>query len=137
MTQKKFCNKCGIEKPVEAFWKRTDRPNGYRSACIECSSNSHSEWHSKNKYSVRRRNACRTYNISLEKYDEMHNGGCEACGSKENLCVDHDHSCCPGEYSCGKCVRGMLCKACNIAEGWLDSDPQRAILLAQYMKRFV
>jgi hypothetical protein len=29
------------------------------------------------------------------------------------FCVDHDHTCCPGEYTCGKCVRGLLCDDCN------------------------
>lgn len=136
MTQElKICSKCNTEKPLTDFWKRTDRPNGYRSSCISCSSAVHSKWHSENKYSVRRRNACRMYNLTFEAYDEMHSRGCEACGATSNLCIDHDHSCCNGEYSCGKCVRGMLCKGCNSAEGWLNGDPERAIKLAEYMKR--
>lgn len=44
--------------------------------------------------------------------------------------IDHDHSCCPGGTSCGKCVRGFLCAACNAGIGMLqDSVPimERAI----------
>lgn len=31
--------------------------------------------------------------------------------------VDHDHSCCSGEKTCGKCIRGILCFNCNLALG--------------------
>ncbi len=29
-------------------------------------------------------------------------------GKTKRLAVDHDHACCPGPTSCGKCVRGLL-----------------------------
>lgn len=41
--------------------------------------------------------------------------------------VDHDHKCCSGDKSCGKCVRGILCPGCNTGmhyydkEGWVDN----------------
>ncbi len=52
--------------------------------------------------------------IWLEKNDFR----CEICGldfldTKEKICIDHDHRCCPGNFSCGDCIRGMLCLACN------------------------
>ena len=37
--------------------------------------------------------------------------------------VDHDHTCCPGDITCGKCVRGLLCNGCNTAIGMLKDSP--------------
>lgn len=40
---------------------------------------------------------------------------CAACGRpiRNRPCIDHDHDCCPGATSCGKCVRGILHPDCN------------------------
>lgn len=47
-----------------------------------------------------------------------------AVGTKElfyaPLQIDHDHACCPGNSSCGKCVRGLLCASCNTLLGAVD-----------------
>lgn len=49
--------------------------------------------------------------------------------------IDHDHSCCPGPRSCGKCIRGLLCFNCNIAEGHLRGDLKAIEGLAEYLRR--
>jgi len=60
-------------------------------------------------------------------------GKCAACGNNiagnkaKMMCVDHDHV-------TGK-IRGLLCRSCNIAAGSLKDDPERAILLAEYLRR--
>jgi hypothetical protein len=71
------------------------------------------------------------YGITYDDYDlllEKQNGGCGICGSKTpggrgRFHIDHDHTCCPTEKTCGKCVRGLLCYTCNvklyvIENGW-------------------
>lgn len=35
-------------------------------------------------------------------------------------CIDHDHTCCDGSHSCGACIRGMLCNACNVGLGCIE-----------------
>jgi hypothetical protein len=62
----------------------------------------------------------KTYGISKELYDELYRlqgGKCYVCqistGKTKRLAVDHDHRCCPGPKSCGKCVRGLACGHCN------------------------
>lgn len=62
----------------------------------------------------------KTYNWTPEMYwalYEAQGGHCGLCqratGKARRLALDHDHSCCPGPMSCGRCVRGLLCSTCN------------------------
>lgn len=32
---------------------------------------------------------------------------------RKRLFVDHNHACCSGDVTCGKCVRDLLCDNCN------------------------
>lgn len=78
------------------------------------------------------------YGLQPEQFDRLvsqQGGGCGICGvseadSSHPLVVDHDHGCCPGARSCGRCVRGILCRACNVGIGLLNDDKQ--IVLAAY-----
>ena|SRR5690349_4226398 len=55
--------------------------------------------------------------------------------SPDGFHIDHDHDCCPGEKSCGKCVRGLLCETCNVGIGMLKSSPQVCINAAAYLAK--
>src|SRR5674476_92183 len=62
-------------------------------------------------------NFMRNYGLSPTQYKELIAKGCAICGSMKNPHIDHDHNCCPGRYSCGKCVRGALCAKHNVSLG--------------------
>lgn len=48
--------------------------------------------------------------------------------------VDHDHTCCVGEKSCGMCIRGLLCKRCNQLLGIAQDDPHYLpLFLVEYL----
>ena len=89
------------------------------------------------------------FNISLEHYEQLlakQDGVCAICKQQETfvargtlakLCVDHNHNCCSGKKSCGKCVRGLLCHRCNLVLGHLKDDPDLLRNAASYIERYI
>lgn len=80
----------------------------------------------------------RLLKMHSESERECNNPGCR---SRDDLHVDHDHSCCPpGKYgkghkkSCGECVRGWLCSSCNKSLGALQENPRRIQGLLDYLQ---
>lgn len=63
---------------------------------------------------------------------------CYLCGTTETpegrLHVDHDHSCCPGPTTCGKCIRGLICGRCNRALGLINEDTGTLRKMLTYLK---
>jgi hypothetical protein len=61
------------------------------------------------------------YKLTPEKFEELissQNYCCKLCKEKtKKFVVDHDHKCCSGRRSCGKCIRGLLCIRCNAMLG--------------------
>lgn len=56
-------------------------------------------------------------------------------GQRPVLNVDHDHGCCPGSYSCGRCVRGFLCAQCNSVIGYARDDIAIVRSAVAYLER--
>lgn len=71
----------------------------------------------------------RVYNKTIEWYQAKfaeQEGRCAICGRDGQLNIDHDHGCCPGEGSCGECVRDLLCVICNRDLGRYENPEWRA-----------
>lgn len=58
---------------------------------------------------------------------------CMMCNRVRARAVDHDHSCCSGKTSCGKCVRGLLCTRCNVFLGHSRDDTAVAYSMISYL----
>lgn len=89
-----------------------------------------------------RRATLRKYGLTPADYDRMlrdQGGGCAICGTTEpgnskHFHVDHDHSCCDVKgKSCGKCVRGLLCNACNTGLARFQDSPRLLEEAASYL----
>jgi hypothetical protein len=84
------------------------------------------------------------YNITVAEWRAMweaQDGKCALCsralelwgGRDDGPHVDHDHNCCPGNRSCGKCLRKMLCANCNMGIGLLGDAAGRLLKAARYI----
>jgi hypothetical protein len=86
----------------------------------------------------------RKYHLPWNKYKEKlkkQNYRC-ICGQILNIDngkikiphIDHNHKCCSGDFSCGKCIRGILCFRCNVVLGFLEHEPH---LLPKYLEAYL
>jgi len=81
--------------------------------------------------------------LTIEKFEALlleQGFRCSGCGDPlpeewSGINVDHDHNCCPGKKSCGKCIRGLLHNWCNVILGLAKDDPRRLRSLADYIER--
>lgn len=88
----------------------------------------------------RRGHGLKRKGLSVAEYDALldKQGGRCAIGGHEfgerGPQVDHDHACCPGNKSCGKCVRALLCHHCNMGLGRFRDSPELLRFAANYLE---
>jgi hypothetical protein len=83
------------------------------------------------------------YGLTQEQFDQMLEDQGYACAmgrepfeEGQQICIDHDHACCPvtpGRETrcCGRCVRGLLCFRCNTALGYVEMYGELAMAYAR------
>ena len=120
----KTCTECGQSLSEDNFYKRTYKSGkvGLQHNCRKCATAIRKRYH-KPHTSIRLK-----LKLTQAEVDALTApGACEVCGSKERLCIDHNHD--------TEKPRGLLCHKCNTALGLLDDDSQRMIKLIQYLER--
>lgn len=131
-----LCATCKVDKSETEFYRhyyvKQDGTRSFMVNCKSCLQQRHLDWYHEvpnRRQQETRKYTLRKYGLSVEDFDRMEkeqDGKCAICGNPEpdgrRLSVDHNHNCCPGKESCGKCVRGLLCFQCNARIWILDSD---------------
>ncbi|WP_366940860.1 endonuclease VII domain-containing protein [uncultured Halomonas sp.] len=83
-----------------------------------------------NRRALQERRRLKEYGISPEEYRRRYDaqsGSCGICGEhQENLCVDHCHD--------SGAVRGLLCKQCNSAIGFLGDTEEGVNRALRYLR---
>lgn len=149
------CSRCDKVKRLDEFNRRPGRNIGFATICRECWNEYRQGWR-EGRQEQERANGRRLYadnperrrmdqlkhlyNITAAEYQALldsQDGVCaicaELCETGKRLAVDHDHRCCPGAKSCGKCIRGLLCRRCNQVLGRLKDDPELFMRAANYL----
>lgn len=134
------CSRCHEEKPPSEFYRQDGR---LQVVCKTCRlADVLAAWHSRTPERVEldavarwERSLRRKFNIEPADYWRMfqeQDGRCRICHRSldeinsehfKHFSVDHDRHCCPGDASCGRCIRGLLCAKCNGSLGWYEQFP--------------
>ena len=151
------CTKCKKEKDTGEFNKDKQKKDGLCLWCVDCRIASQKSYYTRHASEIketvqewreadskRNKESYRNsrYNLDPGQYDSMlenQGNACPVCTlefSEDNKPhVDHDHACCSGSMTCGKCVRGLLCHKCNKALGFFADNVESLQRAIQYLRR--
>jgi len=154
----KPCKECGTVLPLIDFPIRSTQKDGHYWLCFPCKRVEDAARRARDPEGIRRNarryarkdtsraaqgawNVKSKYGLTREAFAaklEAQGGHCPFCppGSvPEIFVVDHDHRCCGSQWTCGKCVRDILCHRHNRALGIWDDDPAQLRAAADYIER--
>lgn len=158
----KTCSDCKTPQLETEFNKAKENMDGLKSICNTCRNRKRREnYPNEQQKLIDRQKQSRKNNPKKHRgYDMKKRFGmtwedfdkrfaeqgfkCAGCGDIESgeksgsWHIDHDHSCCPlpNRKTCGKCVRGILCKTCNLSLGQVKDSITRLRGLALYLENY-
>ncbi len=129
LTLSKICSNCNQVKSLSEFYVHAQKSLGRDGRCKDCCvsiAKAHRSTQDKNL--LRHKRYMSHYGMSPTTFYRIlaQQGDCCAiCKvplTHVDAHIDHDHSCCPGQKTCGECVRGILCMSCNHMLGKAKDD---------------
>ena len=145
----KICHHCHLEKEPSEFGPYRYSKDKLNYWCRLC----HKEYARQRRIAnpwKQREQDLKLYNISPAQVEEMlkqQDYKCASCftpldyipsaGRRIQVNIDHDHSCCPGRSSCGKCIRAVLCSPCNHGLGIFKDNADHLRKAANYVEKFL
>lgn len=97
------------------------------SPCSKCKKPRDKDWSYCSKCNAHYKRLYR-YNLSQKQFDNLNFiDGCQLCGSKVKLVIDHCHK--------SNKVRGILCRNCNVSLGLLKDNVQTLKNAVKYLSR--
>jgi len=140
----KECKICKNVKSLEDFHNNKNFPDGKMRECKPCNNSRASAWGRNNPDKVKspeaylKRNAMR-HGITQEEFLSLRDSQdnlCAICKISIPTSIDHNHNCCNGTYSCGSCIRGLLCGKCNRGIGHFNDDIALLSNAIDYLNKF-
>ncbi len=115
-------------KALQAAWRNKNRQRIHETQRL---------YRAENKERLRLGRIKRNFNVDYKSLLLRQGGRCAifGCLEIEKLTVDHDHSCCPGKKSCGRCVRGLICGLHNSVLGFSKDSPSFLYGTIDYLER--
>lgn len=130
-----FCKECHKQASIDWQKRNPGKVNETRKARyhrIPANVRSQKRKLGYNPEAARIRNLRKLYKVTPEWFDATlaaQGGVCAICSTpaataSRTFHIDHDHACCPTTLTCGKCIRGLLCHACNTTLSSLERTPR-------------
>ncbi len=90
----KFCNKCGLTKPLDEFSKDKNKSKGVQSQCKQCLNDKAHSAYVENLHDRRARQLARNVaqrELARQYLDTLKERGCFVCGEATICCMDFHH----------------------------------------------
>lgn len=115
------CVACKVYREYTSFVAHKSTRSKYNTTCKRCVS-------------------VMKYGITLDDYESLlvaQNYKCAICFASVSgaMHIDHDHECCDGPRSCGKCIRGLLCGSCNSGLGYMKDNTSILMSAIAYLEK--